>query len=211
MPFHACARSPACRSPATIRLPAVPRPKAVLSSCAQITISHGCRGTSPAARLACTTSSAASVPRSPSKLPPVGTESMCEPKRIAGPIDGCRGRRPSRENVAGRIDPRRQPGGAHLVGEPRSRGDIGVGVGHAAHAGCERPALGPSEHAEPFQACAEARGIDRRPPLARTLAASAEDRRGHQCGRGRRQERAAGEHGRECGIGWRKIKSCHRT
>ncbi len=87
-PFHVRSRSPALRSPATMRLQAVPRPNAVLSSCAHTTISSGRRVTTPAAATACSTSSAASVPRSPSKLPPLGTESMCEPSRIGGAVGG---------------------------------------------------------------------------------------------------------------------------
>ena len=84
MPFHTLSMSPACRSPATMRLAAVPMPNAVLSSCAHNTISSGWRVWIFAACTAWSTSSAANVPRSPSKLPPVGTESMCEPNRIAG-------------------------------------------------------------------------------------------------------------------------------
>ncbi|MEQ1669832.1 MAG: hypothetical protein ABL893_03145, partial [Hyphomicrobium sp.] len=48
----------------------------------------GRRVTTPAFATACSTSSAASVPRSPSKLPPPGTESMCEPKSTGG-ADAC--------------------------------------------------------------------------------------------------------------------------
>jgi hypothetical protein len=71
-----------------MRLQAVPRPNAVLSSWAQTTISSGWRVATPDARTVSSTSRAASVPRSPSKLPPLGTESMCEPNRIGG-ADAC--------------------------------------------------------------------------------------------------------------------------
>ena len=67
-----------------MRLAAVPMPNAVLSSCAHNTISSGWRVWIFAACTAWITSSAANVPRSPSKLPPVGTESMCDPNRIGG-------------------------------------------------------------------------------------------------------------------------------
>jgi hypothetical protein len=40
------------------------------------------------------TASAPSTPRSPSKLPPDGTESMCDPKRMGGSEESVPARRP---------------------------------------------------------------------------------------------------------------------
>ena len=74
-------------SPATMRLPATPRLKATPSSDAQTTISSGWRVRTLPRVNASRTPIDASVPRSPSKLPPDGTESMWEPNRI-GARDG---------------------------------------------------------------------------------------------------------------------------
>ena len=72
-------RSRSCwaRSPKAARLPMVPP-----SSFAQITTSSGWRVVIPRSLKVRTISIAESDPRSPSKFPPLGTESMCEPNRI---------------------------------------------------------------------------------------------------------------------------------
>ena len=80
------------------------------------------------------------MPRSPSKLPPLGTESMCDPNRIGG--EWRIAARAAAEDVAGRIDARLEPA-------PRIRSmtycaarDVGVGVRDPADAVGERAAGG---------------------------------------------------------------------
>ena len=101
---------------------------------------------------------AASDPRSPSKLPPFGTESMCDPNRIGG-SDGV-GAGAAREDVAGRIDARLELRRAHQVHDVPSAGDIGVRVGDAADAVRERPARRAAEHAQGLDARPERGGVD---------------------------------------------------
>jgi hypothetical protein len=81
MGFQVAVTSAGVRSPATIPLPATPRPKATASSADQI-VSRGCRVVCATLSSASRTPIAATDPRSPSTFPPDGTESMCEPKRI---------------------------------------------------------------------------------------------------------------------------------
>jgi hypothetical protein len=78
------------------------------------------------------------------------------------------------EDVAGGIDPRREPGGAGLVEEPRPCGEVGVRVGDAADARRERAAGRPPEGAQPFEPPAQPGAVDARCALrARPAAAAA--------------------------------------
>ena len=64
---------------------------------------------------------AASEPRSPSKLPPLGTESMCEPNRIGGSAGVVPARRAKMLPAA--IDPRLEAGRAHQAHDIRPAGE----------------------------------------------------------------------------------------
>src|SRR6185295_9568584 len=70
------------KSPGRSTPAAAPLPAKVFSSSVQITIWSGCRVVMPRSSNVCMTSIADIEPKSPSKLPPPGTESICEPKRM---------------------------------------------------------------------------------------------------------------------------------
>ena len=82
----------------------------------------------------------------------VGTEQNRRQRRVGSGTQG--------EDVARRIDPRRQPGRAHQVQDVTPAGEIGVRVGDAADAVRERSAGGASEHAERFDARAQGLRVD---------------------------------------------------
>ena len=97
------------------------------------------------------------MPRSPSKLPPLGTESMCEPNRIGGSDELGAGTSP--EDVAGRIDPRVESRLEHQVDHVPPAGDVGLGVRDTADAVGKGSARRPAEHAQRFDALTESRRI----------------------------------------------------
>ena len=135
-PFHTWSISPATSWPTTARDPLRPFGKVPPSSCAQTTTSTGWRVVRLVAAIARTTSMAASEPSVPSKLPPPGTESMCEPIRHRARRRGSAGARG--KDVAGRVDAGRESGAAHELHDVPARGDVGVGVRRAADAVGER-------------------------------------------------------------------------
>ena len=104
------------------------------------------------------TPSAASDPRSPSKLPPFGTESMCEPKSIGGKRRV--GTRATSEDIPAWSTRGSRPAARIKSDHVPATGDIGVRVRDAADTVGERPAGRSAEHAECFNALPQDRGID---------------------------------------------------
>ncbi len=141
----------------------------------------------PVACTACSTSSAASVPRSPSKLPPLGTESICEPNRIGGRADA-----PSTRTkmLPAAIDPSREARRPHLLDKPRARRHVGVGVGHPGHAGGKATVHRPAEGAQVLEAPTQTCGIDGRAGLRRPPRLAKRRRTSH------REQRTSCQHGR---------------
>ena len=164
MPFHTSSMSAGCTSPATMRLQARPRPNAIAllvrphHHLERMARAHAGGVRAPRARRAPT-----SDPRSPSKLPPFGTESMCEPNRIGvqrrrrcrrGARRCCRRDRCAAARPAARIS----------AITKRAARDVGVGVGGAADAVGERAAGGTAECAQRLDPLAQ---DARRRPAAR--------------------------------------------
>ena len=87
------ARSDAVNTPAQLRLPTQEIPKSLGSSARKSTTSRGCIRETCCSRIDCAASRAASNPSMPSKRPPAGTVSECDPATRAPkprPVPGVR-------------------------------------------------------------------------------------------------------------------------
>ncbi len=73
------ARSDSVNTPAQLRLPTQETPKSLGSSARKSTTSRGCRKEICCSRIDCAASRPASRPNTPSKRPPAGTVSECDP------------------------------------------------------------------------------------------------------------------------------------
>ena len=177
------------QSPATMRLPARPRLKATPSSFAQTTISSGWRVRRRAAVRASSTPNAASDPRSPSKLPPFGTESICEPKRIGGkcPV----GSGAATEDIACGVHPGFKTGRPHQVDHVPTTSDIRIRIGDPADPVSERAARRSSEHTECVNSLSQRGCIDASRWVLRECT-PAQDDRTYRGGPQTCQERAPG-------------------
>ena len=127
-------RSPSARSrgrvPVTIRDPAQAMPNRAPSSSPKFTTPTGRDGRTPAARSASIVSSPLTTPSGPSKAPPSGTESRCEPTTTPGP--DASGSPHHAHWLPGPVDHEVEPPRGRLAGEPLAQGRVGRCPGVAA-------------------------------------------------------------------------------
>src|SRR5918998_3341203 len=130
-------RSSGVSSPASARLPIMPKEKRAPSSSVKTTTSTGRSVSVPCSCNVCKTSMPPSTPRGPSKSPPLYTESACEPTRTAG----ASGSLPSPTDQVGGGDlADREAGLFHVGGHPVFGGPHLVGEGEPGHAAALLPA-----------------------------------------------------------------------